>query len=833
MEQEKLIALVKKARSGDSSAMEQLLTIAHTTVSYQCRKFMNSPEDAEDMTQEVLMVIYQKLDTLTDPAAFNGWVKRIAATRCMNAVSRTHVDLQFAEDEEGNSILDTIEELDSQKVPEAALDNAETARMVVELIDALPEAQRICTYLYYYDELSIKEIAELTTATENTVKSRLNYARKAIKEGVLDHEKKGVKLYGLSPLPFLVYFLRMAAQAEANSAAAASCVTSVMAVNAATAASAAAAAATNAAAAGTTATATTATTATAVSGKVAGGVARFLSKKLIAGIVAGAVALGGGAVATVQLVNSHAETVPAIICHHEWEEANCMTPKTCNKCNSTEGKALAHTWLDADCEHAKTCEACNTTEGEAFGHTWIDATCETAKTCEVCNTVEGEPLGHNMTEANYQQPATCKNCEYTEGEALTAGFLGHGLTVINAELGVEYDYITTCYKNKDYKTTGKLTLSDYQTFASDEAHEAVDGYEWHSVHVSIVFNDDNAWNYGMSIRNFSENYYQPTPWSVVNTVNFNGIDYGQYEEIWSDWETDGWDKENKTITYTVNIAWSMPVGYDGYMFGFYDAGIETVDGQYIWEFMPAETLIFRFSEQTEVGKTALTEEEPAAPESAQTVTEQGTPEANQWESEADVQNTATVPSSDNNSVAEEDHTGMFYSKIAGWVKHECGTDNHIYNDDDCVILQEMTCTQPKIYQYTCRVVGCGHVEIMEKKSDIPHYRSTEDATAYVTSWKVSLFDYNTRMSKEFTDEEAMRDYVRQSVAAYQNGTSVMWVEQIIQWQKYQGPDEYVCQTCGLTYRRSEGALFLWNGDEDLTEGITWKNTYTPENQPTY
>lgn len=46
MEQERLIALVTKAQSGDTDAVEQLLTYTHTPVSYQCRKFMNTPEDA-------------------------------------------------------------------------------------------------------------------------------------------------------------------------------------------------------------------------------------------------------------------------------------------------------------------------------------------------------------------------------------------------------------------------------------------------------------------------------------------------------------------------------------------------------------------------------------------------------------------------------------------------------------------------------------------------------------------------------------------------------------------------------------------------------------------
>ena len=56
--------------------------------------------------------------------------------------------------------------------------------------------------------------------SENTVKSRLNYARKAIKEKVLDYEKQGIKLYSLSPLPFLFYFLRLSVNLQKDTQAA-------------------------------------------------------------------------------------------------------------------------------------------------------------------------------------------------------------------------------------------------------------------------------------------------------------------------------------------------------------------------------------------------------------------------------------------------------------------------------------------------------------------------------------------------------------------------------------------------------------------------------------
>ena len=204
MEKAELMDIIQKSKDGDMEAMEKLLLHAHTSVSYQCRKMLKNEQDAEDMTQEILVTVYQKLDSLNEPAAFNQWLKKITATRCINVLTRTHTELQFAEDEEGNSILNTLEEMDEKKIPDKWLDNKETTRMIEEIVNGLPDVQRLCTLMFYYSEMSVREIAHSLKVSENTIKSRLNYARKAIKEKVLDYEKKGVKLYGISPLPFLL-----------------------------------------------------------------------------------------------------------------------------------------------------------------------------------------------------------------------------------------------------------------------------------------------------------------------------------------------------------------------------------------------------------------------------------------------------------------------------------------------------------------------------------------------------------------------------------------------------------------------------------------------------
>ena len=183
MENETLPSLIQRAREGDPQAMEQVLLKAHT-------------------------------------ACFIGWVNRIAANLCIDHRRQAPRELQFLEDEEGRSLLDQLEDTDLRDLPDEVVDSAETSRMLTALVDALPAKQREVVYLYYFDQLQVLEIARLLEEPESTIKSRLNYARKAIKAGVLDYEKQGVKLYGVSPLPLLLLFLRREMEAGADAAAA-------------------------------------------------------------------------------------------------------------------------------------------------------------------------------------------------------------------------------------------------------------------------------------------------------------------------------------------------------------------------------------------------------------------------------------------------------------------------------------------------------------------------------------------------------------------------------------------------------------------------------------
>ena len=288
--------VIRRCLSGDQQAQEELVLAAQNRVYYHCRKMLKHEEDALDATQEILISMLTRLDRLQDPEAFWGWLSAMTANHCRNVLTRGRREAQIPEDDEGNSLLDAFESLDEQTVPDKALDNDETRRMIVELVDQLPPPQRQCVLMFYYEEMSVKDIAAALETSEGTVKSRLNYARKAIKSGVDAYAAQGVKLY--SALPFLVYFLQRDAGIGGLSASAAEALArSVLAGAAGTAAAGTAAAgaagtvAPSGSAAAGTAAASGGTASHALSGLLAHKAALGLAGLAAAGAVAGGAAL--------------------------------------------------------------------------------------------------------------------------------------------------------------------------------------------------------------------------------------------------------------------------------------------------------------------------------------------------------------------------------------------------------------------------------------------------------------------------------------------------------------------------------------------------------------
>ena len=210
MDKSKLAETIRAAQRGDDEAFERLYLEYAKRVYYLALKITKNREDAEDITQDVFISVVQKIGDLKEPEAFGAWLNRITVNKCTSTF-KNKLNVADADVSDFDETL-FMEESDPLLIPEKSLDNAETARMIVEIIDALPDPQRLCVYYYYYEQMTIAQIAEILETNENTVKKRLYLARDKIRRELERlNDEEGTRLYSFVPLmltPILKISLR-------------------------------------------------------------------------------------------------------------------------------------------------------------------------------------------------------------------------------------------------------------------------------------------------------------------------------------------------------------------------------------------------------------------------------------------------------------------------------------------------------------------------------------------------------------------------------------------------------------------------------------------------
>lgn len=201
---------VEAALKGNESAFSALYESTQRDMYYIALKYMKNEEDAMDVLQDSYIKAWQSLASLKDPASFRAWFGRIVANTAKNTLAKKRPMLFSqleGENDEGEQFALDIEDEKSEFQPERSYTQKETQELVHELIDSLSDEQRLCILMYHLDDQSIKDIAETFGISENTVKSRLLYGRKAIKAKAEELQKKGYQLYTVAPVVFFLYLL--------------------------------------------------------------------------------------------------------------------------------------------------------------------------------------------------------------------------------------------------------------------------------------------------------------------------------------------------------------------------------------------------------------------------------------------------------------------------------------------------------------------------------------------------------------------------------------------------------------------------------------------------
>ena len=203
---QKLTELVIKAQAGDQNALNDLIGACYEDLYFFAYQTVKDPDTASDIIQDSCISIITNLSKLQSPEAFSVWARNITYNHCAMHFRKTK-EVQPLETEDGESILDSLPDESEGSLPEQVVEDKEFQKTMQDMLDSLPGEQRSAMMLYYYEKLSVKQIAEVFETSEGTIKSRLNYGRKAMKGKVEEYEKKnGVRLHS-SLLPLLLLWL--------------------------------------------------------------------------------------------------------------------------------------------------------------------------------------------------------------------------------------------------------------------------------------------------------------------------------------------------------------------------------------------------------------------------------------------------------------------------------------------------------------------------------------------------------------------------------------------------------------------------------------------------
>ena len=218
--------LIARVLRGDESAFDRLYSATCQVAFFHAKMILHTRETAEAAVVESYYRARHQLDRLSSPESFPSRLNRTVS----------HVALSMAEDERYSRAVDPIDEGFSPaeamamakasgvviagsaaQVDQEALRRS-TARFLVRLIAALPEVQRCTLILYYYDRLSVDMIAQIMGCPPETVKNRLNAARRRIGTAARTVREAGAGLSEVSPRFFLAAISYLVRRTEVSPA---------------------------------------------------------------------------------------------------------------------------------------------------------------------------------------------------------------------------------------------------------------------------------------------------------------------------------------------------------------------------------------------------------------------------------------------------------------------------------------------------------------------------------------------------------------------------------------------------------------------------------------
>jgi RNA polymerase sigma-70 factor (ECF subfamily) len=167
--------LVLRSQARDEAAFEEIVARYTPRLRYYLRKMLGGVQSTEDALQEVWLDAFRGITRLAEPVAFPAWIYRLARDRAFRVLRRRRPCLPLED-------FDLVDEGD-----DAGAFSVEDAKRIHDALDALIPEHREVLMLRFIEEMSYEEIAGIVGCRLGTVRSRLHYAKIALRrviEGV-------------------------------------------------------------------------------------------------------------------------------------------------------------------------------------------------------------------------------------------------------------------------------------------------------------------------------------------------------------------------------------------------------------------------------------------------------------------------------------------------------------------------------------------------------------------------------------------------------------------------------------------------------------------------
>jgi RNA polymerase sigma factor (sigma-70 family) len=163
---------IDRIKAGDKQAFSWVVNTYKDMVYTICYRMLASEEDAKEAAQDVFMKVYRSIHSFQERSKFSTWLYRITYNHCISVIRKKV------------KVIDLVDEIPDQAIDEEDISGLnrltaeDRSRYLKMAVESLPETDAVVVTLFYYEEMSLDEIAGITGLTSSNIRIKLHRSRK-------------------------------------------------------------------------------------------------------------------------------------------------------------------------------------------------------------------------------------------------------------------------------------------------------------------------------------------------------------------------------------------------------------------------------------------------------------------------------------------------------------------------------------------------------------------------------------------------------------------------------------------------------------------------------